>query len=72
MSLDLERLFNPRSVAVIGASRNVKSISGQPLWALAGHGYRGRLYPVNPKYDEVEGHRCYPSIDALPEVPESA
>ncbi len=72
MSQDLERLFNPRSVAVIGASRNVKSISGQPLWALAGHGYRGRLYPVNPKYDEVEGHRCYPSVEALPEVPDLA
>jgi len=69
---DLERLFNPRSVAILGASQNVKSISGQPAWSLARHGYKGTLYPVNPKYDTIEGVRCYPSVDALPEVPDLA
>ncbi|MBC7781409.1 MAG: acetate--CoA ligase family protein [Proteobacteria bacterium] len=72
MARNLERLFNPRAVAIVGASQNVKTISGQPVWALAKHGYAGTLYPVNPKYQEVEGHRCYPSIAELPEVPDLA
>jgi len=69
---DLERLFNPRSVAILGASQNVKTISGQPAWSLAKHGYKGTLYPVNPKYDTVEGVQCYPSVESLPEVPDLA
>jgi acyl-CoA synthetase (NDP forming) len=69
---DLERLFNPRSVTIIGASQNIKTISGQPVWSLTKHGYKGRLFPVNPKYDTVEGHRCYPSVESLPEVPDLA
>jgi acyl-CoA synthetase (NDP forming) len=72
MARNLERLFDPRSVAIIGASRDARTISGQPLVALTGHGYRGRIYPVNPKYDEVQGLRCYPSIAALPETPDLA
>ncbi len=72
MGRSLERLFNPRAVAVIGASQNIKTISGQPVWALARHGFKGKLYPVNPKYDAVEGHRCYPSVAELPEVPDLA
>jgi acetate---CoA ligase (ADP-forming) len=69
---NLERLFNPRSIAVIGASQNIKTISGQPVYALAKHGYAGPIYPVNPKYAEVEGHRCYPAVADLPEVPDLA
>ncbi len=69
---NLERLFNPRSIAVIGASRNVQTISGQPVHALAKHGYAGTIYPVNPKYAEVGGHRCYPAVADVPEVPDLA
>ena len=50
---NLDRLFDPRAIAVIGASQDTSSISGQPLKHLKGQGYRGRLYPVNPKYGEV-------------------
>jgi acyl-CoA synthetase (NDP forming) len=72
MRSDLERFFNPKSIAVIGASRDVVTISGQPLKHLADHGYQGRLYPVNPRYPDVGGVKCYASIDELPETPDLA
>ena len=72
MHHDLERFFNPRSIAVIGASQDLITISGQPLHHLVSHHYAGRLYPVNPKYQEILGVKCYASIEALPETPDLA
>ena len=72
MHHDLERFFNPRSIAVIGASQDLITISGQPLHHLVSHYYAGRLYPVNPKYQEILGVKCYASIEALPETPDLA
>ena len=72
MRQDLERFFNPRSIAIIGASRDLGTISGQPLKHLQSHGFRGALYPVNPKYPEILGIKCYPSLAALPETPDLA
>ncbi|RPI46547.1 MAG: CoA-binding protein [Betaproteobacteria bacterium] len=72
MRTDLERLFNPSSIAVIGASAELGTISGQPLNFLVKRGYAGALYPINPKYEELLGHRCYGAIEALPEVPDLA
>ncbi|HEV2009026.1 MAG TPA: CoA-binding protein, partial [Burkholderiales bacterium] len=70
MRKDLERFFNPRSIAIVGASQDLITISGQPLQHLQSHGYRGKLYPVNPKYPEILGVKCFPSLDALPETPD--
>ena len=70
MRKDLERFFNPRSIAIVGASQDLITISGQPLQHLTSHGYAGRLYPVNPKYAEVLGVKCWPSIESLPETPD--
>lgn len=70
MRKDLNRFFNPRSIAIVGASQDVITISGQPLQHLQSHGYAGRLYPVNPKYVEILGVKCYSSISALPETPD--
>lgn len=72
MRTDLERFFSPKSIAIIGASQDFITISGQPLKHLVSHGYIGKLYPVNPKYAEVLGHPCYPAIAALPETPDLA
>src|SRR4051794_9930992 len=72
MRTDLERFFNPQSIAVIGASQDFATISGQPLKHLMSHGYAGRLYPVNPRYQEVGGIRCYGSLAELPEAPDFA
>ena len=60
-----ERLFNPRGVAVIGASADLSRIGGQPIKALQAAGYAGHILPVNPKYKEVAGLKCYPSVEAI-------
>ncbi len=70
MRTDLERFFNPKSIAILGASRDLITISGQPLSHLVNHGYTGKLYPVNPRYDEILGHKCYPALADLPETPD--
>ena len=63
---DLARLFDPASIAIIGASADPESISGRPLGILLGHGYRGRLYPVNPRHEQLSGLRCYPDVASVP------
>jgi acyl-CoA synthetase (NDP forming) len=64
--LDVERLLRPASVAIVGASANGAVISGIPQRVLAQHGYTGAVYPVNPRYDEIDGVRCYPDIESVP------
>ncbi len=68
----IARLVNPRSIAVIGASADFTKVSGRPLKHLIGKGYDGRILLVNPKYPEIAGITCYPSIEALPEAADLA
>lgn len=63
---DLSRLLDPRGVAIIGASIDLARIGGQPIKLLTEYGYRGAIYPVNPKYAEIKGLRCYPDVTAVP------
>ena len=63
---NIESFFNPKSVAVIGASANMDSISGRPIRYMQEHGYQGEIYPINPKYDEIAGLKCYKSILDIP------
>ena len=58
----LSHLFEPRGVAIVGASADLTRIGGQPVRALHRFGFAGKVYPVNPKYQEVDGLRCYPSV----------
>jgi acetate---CoA ligase (ADP-forming) len=60
-------MLEARSVAVVGASVKEGSLGQQMLLELDRGGYGGAIYPVNPGYDEVLGHRCYPSIADVPE-----
>jgi len=69
---NFDRLFSPRSIAVIGASQDLTSISGQPIAHLMARQYSGAIYPVNPRYTDVAGLRCYPGIAALPATPDVA
>lgn len=62
----LKGLLEPRSVAVVGASPKERSIAGTILRNLQGCGYVGKLYPVNPRYDEIFGLPCVGTIDDLP------
>jgi acetyltransferase len=59
---NLEVLFRPKSVAIIGASNRYHQISGRPLKFFLKHGYKGRLYPINPKYDNLLEVKCYPAL----------
>lgn len=58
----LETIFNPRAIAVVGASENIANVGGRIFDNLITGGFAGEVIPVNPKYDEVAGHKCYPSI----------
>ena len=69
---DLEKFFNPQSIAIIGASNKFTTISGKPLRFLLEHGYEGKIYPINPKYDELMGVKVYPSVLAVPEPIDAA
>ena len=67
MSNGLEALFRPRSVAVIGASRDEHSIGAAILHNLIEFGFSGPVYPVNPSTHSVHAMRSYPSIVEVPE-----
>lgn len=58
----LSKLFEPRGVAIVGASADLTRIGGQPVRALHRFGFKGAVYPVNPKYTEIDGLRCYASV----------
>lgn len=68
----LEALLNPDSIAFIGASADATRIGGMPIAHLVKFGYRGAIYPINPKYAEVFGLRCWPDLESLPEAPNLA
>jgi acyl-CoA synthetase (NDP forming) len=63
-------LLAPRSLAIVGQSNDAGKTAGRPLKYLRQAGYAGRLYPINPGRDTVLGERAWPSLAALPEVPE--
>ena len=63
----LEPFFRPGSIAILGASEDFVKISGRPLKFLLDKGYRGKVFPVNPKYEKVAGLPCYPTVTAIPE-----
>ena len=65
-------LLAPQSVAIIGQSNDATKTAGRPLKYLRKAGFAGRIYPVNPRRDEVLGERAWPSLTALPEIPDHA
>ncbi len=69
---NLDRLFAPRSVALIGASERQSSLGAVLLRNLMEGGFTGPIYPVNPKYKELAGIACHDSVAALPQVPDLA
>jgi acyl-CoA synthetase (NDP forming) len=66
----LDRLFHPRSVAIVGASADLDKLTGRPLAYLQRHGFTGTIYPVNPRSDSIAGLTCYPDVKSLPAPPD--
>ncbi len=69
-SKSMQRLFRPRSVAVVGASPSHQWLKSSIL-SFADMGFEGNVYAVNPRYTEVAGVPCFPSLSELPEVPDA-
>jgi len=65
-------MLHPRSIAIIGASPDSNKLNGRPLHFLRRDGYAGAIWPVNPRYADIDGLECYPKIAALPAVPDLA
>ncbi|MBX3606175.1 MAG: bifunctional acetate--CoA ligase family protein/GNAT family N-acetyltransferase [Piscinibacter sp.] len=69
---NLERLFRPRSVAVVGASDRPHSLGALVMHNLRDAGFAGPVWPVNLRHDRVGGEPAWRDVDALPEAPDLA
>lgn len=61
----LSAIYNPRSIAVVGASNNKLKFGGRPIHYMQRLGFAGELYPINPNSTEIQGLRPYPSLAAV-------
>ena len=59
---DFRYLFEPRSIAVVGVSEDAGRPASQAVHTLMKYGYGGKIFPVNPKYKDFQGLKCFPSI----------
>ncbi|WP_404301268.1 acetate--CoA ligase family protein [Alicycliphilus denitrificans] len=65
-----QALLHPASIALYGASDDVSKMGGRPVQFLKRTGFAGRIYPINPRRDEIQGLKAWPSLQSLPEVPD--
>ena len=63
----LEKLFNPQSVAIVGASTHVGKIGYILVENMLKYKYKGKIFPINPKASEILGLKVYPSLRDVPE-----
>ena len=64
---DFQPLFDPRSIAIVGASNDPTKYGGRTYFALKDRGYRGKLYAVNPRATDIDGQRAFESVRDIPE-----
>jgi len=67
---NVNKMFEARSVAVLGASEKFAKPGGRALIYLEKYGYRGKVFPINPKHTTLLGRRCFPDVRSLPETPD--
>lgn len=58
----METILSPKSVAIVGVSENPEKVGSVMMQNLLETGYNGRIYPINPKYTELQGRKAYPTI----------
>jgi acetyl coenzyme A synthetase (ADP forming)-like protein len=68
----MQRIMQPESVAVIGASDQEGKIGNSVMKNLINGGYEGEIYPINPKSSEIMGRKCYKSVAEIPGTPDIA
>ena len=68
--MSIEMFFNPKSVAVVGASHQKGKVGYELLKNIISGGYRGKIFPVNPKTGLIEGLKCYPDMESIGESPD--
>lgn len=68
----LDAVFEPRAIAIVGASQDPSKIGGRPVELLQKYGFAGKIFPVNPRATEVQGLPAFASVDDLPEAPDLA
>ncbi|HQI27930.1 MAG TPA: CoA-binding protein, partial [Sedimentisphaerales bacterium] len=68
--MSLQTFFNPKSVAIVGASRQKGKVGYEILANLVAGGYAGKIYPINPKAEEIDGLKVYPDLASIGETPD--
>ncbi len=68
--MSLKSFFNPKSVAIVGASRQKGKVGYEILSNMISSGYEGKIFPVNRSADVIEGLKCYPDLEAIGETPD--
>lgn len=63
----METFFTPQSVALVGASATPGKVGNSVLDSIAKHDYKGKVFPINPKAEEILGLKCYPSLESIQE-----
>jgi acetyltransferase len=63
----LEAFFEPTSIAIIGASRKTGKVGHEVIKNVLESGFNGKIFPVNPKAEEILGLKCYPSVLKIPD-----
>jgi len=66
----LEKFFNPKSVAIVGASREKNKVGYEILKSMLDAGFPGKIFPVNPKAETIEGLKCFPDLQSIGQAPE--
>jgi len=69
---NLIHAFEPKSVAVLGASNRQGSLGSIVLANVLKGGFEGKVWPVNPKHKELNGRRCYATVEEIPGIPDPA
>jgi acyl-CoA synthetase (NDP forming) len=64
---DIELLLNPKSIAIFGASEDFTKWGGMVLGSLLTHKYKGKIFPINPKYNEIKDIQCFANLTDIPE-----
>ncbi len=68
--MNLEHFFNPDSVAIVGASQKKGKVGHEILTNLVHSGFKGELYPINPKAEKIKGLKAYPDLKSIGKVPD--